>query len=566
MSTLARYAVMHHPRLWRFALAELVYPRDRESLVPTELVYPHNLESFAPLDDTTSQLLGRIPQFLEQEPRFVPIRLVVQCGPKWRAGLLVVSAADATIEILVPTSGELPFSEETVADALYDILPLEIGDFNIVLVTVPPFASRNALAYITFYYQLRYVEELLLSPNEATRALEDVGRKGLSVFRAALDRFKAVYKKPPVPGTEVVNVGDSPPLPQVVSDDWRPAPGSVFLQMPHVVAVQHGLQAILPGTYNQLNFTALTAETYASSWATTRWRDVIGRLYPSACASVSTLELFYNTNTRRLSNWGGMLRLVRACNAQDGVRYIFIIMHLHKPGDWDHANTLILDKRTGKIERFEPHGCNNRVLQQELDDQLSAYVAKRLSHLGFWYVPLHLSCPTTGPQLRNPRDEGFCNAWTMLFLHIRVAFPDLAMGEIHDYFASISHRQLQRTITAYAGAINEFAEAYETYLVPGARVVSGRDPRLVRVIASTVSEDRVLITYGENQERTKNMDVRWLMLLDIPAELMVRGRLGTILPDMYADFMAMAASGHGRRERKRDRNYGDYASENDDSD
>ncbi|KNC87844.1 hypothetical protein SARC_00101 [Sphaeroforma arctica JP610] len=512
---------MHHPKLSQLALTELVYRRDQEA--------------FAPFDDTVVQF---IRPHLKTKPRFVPMRLLVEINGKWRAGLVVISALDKVVEILVTTVRELPFSKVTIARALARSLQIEVSHKHIVLVTVPPFAARNALAYITLYYQLRYVEELLLSPGEATRVLGDIGREGLSVFQAALDRFKAMYTIRPVNNTAVVRVGHPMLAPVRMSDDWPDNwltdERTVLAQVPAFLAAQYRLEVILPDTYNVLKFKSPDDDSF-KSYITRRWVDVICKLYPGTCRDITNLELYYDLTSEELVDVGGTVQAVEACNAQDAVRYIFISLSIHTSNESHHANMLVFDTQTRFVERFEPHG--HRVFSYKIDkleDSLAAY----MGHLGFRYLPLELACPRIGPQRRDTLDNGFCNAWALLFIHVRVAFPGLVVDELHEFFNTVSRHRLHGIITRYAEAINLFMSAYRTHFVHGARVVLPLGPPRVWVIAAySGDDDTVLIKRGNG--RTKTVPVGHLMLSHPPAELMAMGRLEVVLPDVYEDFVAL---------------------------
>lgn len=119
-----------------------------------------------------------------------------------------------------------------------------------------------------------------------------------------------------------------------------------------------------------------------------------------------------------------------------------------------HTNVLIINPVLRQIERFEPYGVYRRKAEIEqnatvfeLEKAVNLFMRMHLHDycpalLNFPYVTTADFCPTMAPQViaeskvieRVAKGEsvafvGYCTAWSMMYAHLRVTFPQLN-GEI----------------------------------------------------------------------------------------------------------------------------------------
>ena len=123
-----------------------------------------------------------------------------------------------------------------------------------------------------------------------------------------------------------------------------------------------------------------------------------------------------------------------------------------------HANLLLLDTRTGEVERFEPHGGKSPDIYkpEELDNMLSKLFKKELG-IKHYYEPHHI-CPAKGPQIIQEREmkkykreltdiidlkSGTCVAWTMFYADLRLRNPDIPREQIIETGLQLIHDQPQ---------------------------------------------------------------------------------------------------------------------------
>jgi len=100
-----------------------------------------------------------------------------------------------------------------------------------------------------------------------------------------------------------------------------------------------------------------------------------------------------------------------------------------------HANVLIYDKKFFSLERFDPHGFNDKFDTPLLDLILPDFFSYYLPINNF-YTPLSY-CPRISFQLREEIIEklstdpgGFCSAWTLWYIDLRLSNPDISRQEI----------------------------------------------------------------------------------------------------------------------------------------
>jgi len=145
-------------------------------------------------------------------------------------------------------------------------------------------------------------------------------------------------------------------------------------------------------------------------------------------------------------------------------QFIPIILNLTvTPGD-NHANILIVNKKTKQIELFEPHG--SRTSSSELGGIQSAYKKKRRYLDKFFkavlseYTIVNVVDSVKQSAFQMTKDpkghSGFCVTWSILYAHYRFLNPDLPLGELIRY---IHNKINARLILRYAKHIETLVKS-----------------------------------------------------------------------------------------------------------
>lgn len=125
---------------------------------------------------------------------------------------------------------------------------------------------------------------------------------------------------------------------------------------------------------------------------------------------------------------------------------IFIYIKWFCSSDVAHFNMLIFDTKNKTVERFEPYtkfrSLSNRNVIKDFDSIFSKDIKK---YLNYKYIIPDQFCPRTGFQYKeennikninilnrktvgnyqkNSDPGGFCGAWSLYFLDLRLSFPD----------------------------------------------------------------------------------------------------------------------------------------------
>ena len=121
-----------------------------------------------------------------------------------------------------------------------------------------------------------------------------------------------------------------------------------------------------------------------------------------------------------------------------------------------HSNMLVYDRLSHSLERFEPHGG----IYSDMDNQIQKFfMEKNLIH--HYYSPLEY-CPFLGWQsiqsaekLKNKTDPGgFCMAWSIFYLDIRIGNPNLSRVKVID--KTISY--IKNNSDSFTQTIRNYAE------------------------------------------------------------------------------------------------------------
>ncbi len=142
-----------------------------------------------------------------------------------------------------------------------------------------------------------------------------------------------------------------------------------------------------------------------------------------------------------VTGWMSLKEVVQAI-IQCGSRFVIIPLLLARIDGVGHANVIIIDKKQGIVEKFDPNGWNSDdVLYsyyrlRELTNALSAFtlVLSRLSRTQYEYKEPGSMCPIDlYPQRvleEQDLDRGLCFTFIYLYISIRLRNPDSSPQEI----------------------------------------------------------------------------------------------------------------------------------------
>lgn len=128
-----------------------------------------------------------------------------------------------------------------------------------------------------------------------------------------------------------------------------------------------------------------------------------------------------------------------------------------------HANMLIFDIEKRTIERFEPHGEFIIEGIDVVDNELRSFA----SEIGYRYIPTLDFCPINGPQYAEvymrergiqPPTGGFCAAFSLLYMHLRILHPDLSREHIINLIMEGGYERTYERILRYARLISIYVQ------------------------------------------------------------------------------------------------------------
>jgi len=158
--------------------------------------------------------------------------------------------------------------------------------------------------------------------------------------------------------------------------------------------------------------------------------------YPTACYAGSIVF-----DNQRQQPW--TLRLADDCV---GARWLVIDVLLHTGGDQGHANLLLLDRQTNEAEVFDPHGGMEAYYQLgEQYEELERQLQTRLGLPDLQLIRPSQYCLVGPQEYDQPAASihevgGYCAVWTYLYLHQRLANPDLARQDLVGALVDASRR------------------------------------------------------------------------------------------------------------------------------
>lgn len=147
-------------------------------------------------------------------------------------------------------------------------------------------------------------------------------------------------------------------------------------------------------------------------------------------------------------------------------RYKFAQMVLNdRSGKAMHSNMLIIEWRREKgywaIERYDPHG-DKHYYKDHVDTLLEDAFKEILGENARVFRPEE-TCPFSGPQVIVERAggvQGYCQTWSLYFLHHRLTNPDIPSVYISQKLRKTPPAQLQSDILAFSNMVNQTTKPF----------------------------------------------------------------------------------------------------------
>lgn len=180
--------------------------------------------------------------------------------------------------------------------------------------------------------------------------------------------------------------------------------------------------------------------------------------------------VFYQESKKQLTVSAATEKRIAECLVE-GKRFIIGVMSISSPAG-GHANSLIFDSENKVLTRFEPHGGSGTgksfYSQQILDRKLAAWLTAK--YPDWRYNRPADFCPVPGPQTKEDADflgrvykkrkvfgkerlaetRGFCQAWSLLYIHMRITNPSYSDEEVVERMLAWSDSETAEKIRRYA--------------------------------------------------------------------------------------------------------------------
>ena len=106
-----------------------------------------------------------------------------------------------------------------------------------------------------------------------------------------------------------------------------------------------------------------------------------------------------------------------------------------------HSNCIIIDTEEKTIERFEPHGWCTVLYDWNQMEEACIKMAERKN---LKYIPAKLFHRKYGPQVYDSaifKKTGYCFVWSLVYINMRVAEPDMGLEELYTSLVYWSQNQ-----------------------------------------------------------------------------------------------------------------------------
>ena len=175
----------------------------------------------------------------------------------------------------------------------------------------------------------------------------------------------------------------------------------------------------------------------------------------------------------------GYTNYLREC-ITNSERLAIIPLELHVKGRGAHMNTLVFDKKTGEMERFDPNGqtTSDQFHPRLLDTQLQKFftivlkpILDQYNHPEIKFFSPPDFCPKIGVQMVEaatrqvmgvPITKGFCSVWSFVYANFRLKYPERDRKVIAEFLKGDSRGNLYRYVENIILMLMEISEKLRT--------------------------------------------------------------------------------------------------------
>lgn len=128
-----------------------------------------------------------------------------------------------------------------------------------------------------------------------------------------------------------------------------------------------------------------------------------------------------------------------------------------------HANIVIVDTWSKKVEYFEPHGKAfiGHVINFNIEEIIINIIALLIDNVKYTFKNVQMLCPMGIQAIQNiaQPESGYCLAWALLFIHLRVInssiieFKEIDSDDITAFLLNLSPSELNTYIKKYINYI-----------------------------------------------------------------------------------------------------------------
>lgn len=147
----------------------------------------------------------------------------------------------------------------------------------------------------------------------------------------------------------------------------------------------------------------------------------------------------------------------RARRSGNSIQIIYFRLSTGIPGIPGHANALVIDHKTKSIDLFEPHGnVDSSIFSEHSRKIIKTF--KVFKKIG--YTISELGCSNTKglqlydtycrKELYNSKSEGYCAAWSVFYMELKLANPDKTLKQLVKKTKEVIGTDHCRFIRAYA--------------------------------------------------------------------------------------------------------------------
>lgn len=155
--------------------------------------------------------------------------------------------------------------------------------------------------------------------------------------------------------------------------------------------------------------------------------------------------------------------MTKATTKRFGVLYVNIFNISRE--NW-HSNLVLFDNLKRTVERFEPHGSDQSMLDTDFRNfynpvALDYLLVSVVTHRNYLYIAPPKEFPVMGQSLsrndshmntnphpgafqrvgQNHYGDSFCSAWTVYYLLLRTNNPDTPMLEVYEYLLGLANQR-----------------------------------------------------------------------------------------------------------------------------